>query len=215
MATVTHTKMSGPEAAYGLGQTHILPVSRRVPHVVSLSSSSHEGLQTQLASQHQQQTPEQRYQQQHQHRENSAQKMICAKSTHDNPATRQMHTPSFSNGVYGEHIAMTLHSQNMPLCPQAHTYGSDMSPTHSEHGHPGPLAQAHHHHHLPNHPPPLTSYRTGYSHDVYTAGEYGSQSVMGQPGMPDPAAKPSGPKRKFTPQEDALLVKLKETKDLT
>lgn len=33
--------------------------------------------------------------------------------------------------------------------------------------------------------------------------------------MPEPAAKPKGPKLKFTPEDDALLVELKETKNLT
>jgi hypothetical protein len=33
--------------------------------------------------------------------------------------------------------------------------------------------------------------------------------------MPVPAPRPKGPKLKFTPEDDALLVELKETKDLT
>jgi hypothetical protein len=33
--------------------------------------------------------------------------------------------------------------------------------------------------------------------------------------MPEPAAKPKGPKLKFTPEDDALLIELKETKNLT
>ena len=43
----------------------------------------------------------------------------------------------------------------------------------------------------------------------------GPPSVVGQPGMPDPAPRPRGPKLKFTPEEDALLVELKENKNLT
>lgn len=39
--------------------------------------------------------------------------------------------------------------------------------------------------------------------------------MVGQPGMPAPAVRPKGPKLKFTPEDDALLVALKETKDLT
>jgi hypothetical protein len=38
---------------------------------------------------------------------------------------------------------------------------------------------------------------------------------VGQPGMPEPAPKPKGPKLKFTSEEDCLLIELKETKDLT
>ncbi|RMY01034.1 hypothetical protein D0867_11531 [Hortaea werneckii] len=40
-------------------------------------------------------------------------------------------------------------------------------------------------------------------------------SVVGQPGMPSPAARPKGPKLKFTAEDDALLVELRETKNLT
>jgi hypothetical protein len=43
----------------------------------------------------------------------------------------------------------------------------------------------------------------------------GLPSVVGQAGMPDPAPRPRGPKLKFTPEEDALLVELKEHKNLT
>jgi len=45
--------------------------------------------------------------------------------------------------------------------------------------------------------------------------DLGPPSVVGQPGMPEPAPRPKGPKLKFTPEDDALLVELKETKHLT
>ena len=40
-------------------------------------------------------------------------------------------------------------------------------------------------------------------------------SVVGTAGMPQPAARPRGPKLKFTPEDDQLLVDLKENKALT
>jgi hypothetical protein len=43
----------------------------------------------------------------------------------------------------------------------------------------------------------------------------GAPSVVGQPGMPTPARKPRGPKLKFTPEDDRLLVDLKENKSLS
>ncbi|KAF2662058.1 hypothetical protein K491DRAFT_586053 [Lophiostoma macrostomum CBS 122681] len=43
----------------------------------------------------------------------------------------------------------------------------------------------------------------------------GPPSVVGQEGMPPPAAKPRGPKLKFTPEDDHLLIDLKEKKNLT
>lgn len=38
---------------------------------------------------------------------------------------------------------------------------------------------------------------------------------MGQEGMPEPAPRPRGPKLKFTPEDDQLLIDLKENKSLT
>lgn len=43
----------------------------------------------------------------------------------------------------------------------------------------------------------------------------GAPSVVGMEGMPAPAARPRGPKLKFTPEDDQLLVDLKENKSLT
>jgi hypothetical protein len=43
----------------------------------------------------------------------------------------------------------------------------------------------------------------------------GAPSVVGAPGMPEPAARPRGPKLKFTPEDDQLLIDLKENKSLT
>ena len=88
-----------------------------------------------------------------------------------------------------------------------------------EHSHSGHSAQSlphqhHHHHRLPNQPPPPKSQRTGYE-DSSSAQDHGPPSVVGQPGMPEPAMRPKGPKLKFTPEDDALLVELKETKNLT
>lgn len=77
-----------------------------------------------------------------------------------------------------------------------------------------PMQQQHHHHRLPNQPPPAKSQRMGIEASS-SAQDHGPPSVVGQPGMPEPAARPKGPKLKFTPEDDALLVELKETKDLT
>ncbi|KAH0548283.1 hypothetical protein GP486_008015 [Trichoglossum hirsutum] len=43
----------------------------------------------------------------------------------------------------------------------------------------------------------------------------GPPSMVGQAGMPLPAPRPRGPKLKFTPEDDQLLVDLKENKALT
>ncbi len=43
----------------------------------------------------------------------------------------------------------------------------------------------------------------------------GPPSLVGQEGMPQPAPKPRGPKLKFTPDDDQLLMELKEKRSLT
>lgn len=65
----------------------------------------------------------------------------------------------------------------------------------------------HHHHHLPELGPPSKTMRRE------DAG--GAPSVVGQVGMPPPAARPRGPKLKFTAEDDQLLIELKEQKNLT
>ena len=73
--------------------------------------------------------------------------------------------------------------------------------------------QHHHHHHLPNSGRPPKMSRQDESDDAMMS--QAAPSVVGQPGMPPPAPKPRGPKLKFTPEDDALLVDLKENKSLT
>ncbi|KAF1816023.1 hypothetical protein P152DRAFT_380051, partial [Eremomyces bilateralis CBS 781.70] len=77
----------------------------------------------------------------------------------------------------------------------------------------------HHHHRLPNQPPPAKTRRltmSGYSPTSPQAGsQHGPPSMVGQEGMPAPALRPRGPKLKFTPEDDAKLVELKEKKNLT
>jgi hypothetical protein len=71
-----------------------------------------------------------------------------------------------------------------------------------------PQLPTHHHHHLPESGPPSKHLR----HDEPGGG---APSVVGQAGMPSPAPRPRGPKLKFTPEDDQLLIELKEHKNLT
>ncbi|EEP76934.1 conserved hypothetical protein [Uncinocarpus reesii 1704] len=92
----------------------------------------------------------------------------------------------------------------------------------SHHHHPSvqheyqspPIHQRHHHHRLPSQAT-ISGAQSGDTDLTSPGGVAGSQSVVGQPGMPDPAPRPRGPKLKFTPEEDSLLVELKENKNLT
>ena len=86
-------------------------------------------------------------------------------------------------------------------------------PTHHQH------PQHHHHHHLPDQPPPAKMARTGGSGGGLGMGIGGagpsSITGLGNQSMPAPAARPRGPKLKFTTEDDQLLVDLKENKALT
>ncbi|KFY14870.1 hypothetical protein V491_05876 [Pseudogymnoascus sp. VKM F-3775] len=76
-----------------------------------------------------------------------------------------------------------------------------------------PPPQHHHHHHIPDSGRPSKMSRHGGAEEAMMS--QGAPSVVGQPGMPSPAQKPRGPKLKFTPEDDQLLVDLKENKSLT
>lgn len=74
------------------------------------------------------------------------------------------------------------------------------------------IPQNHHHHGLPPHARLQTG---GHGLGPNSPPSSGPPSVVGQPGMPEPAPRPRGPKLKFTPEEDSLLLDLKEDKNLT
>ncbi|KAL1297567.1 hypothetical protein AAFC00_006134 [Neodothiora populina] len=98
-------------------------------------------------------------------------------------------------------------SQRSRLSPQQHPH----LPSRESHSRTTHDVQQHHHHHR------LPSQQQSRDGNVSspTNREIGPPSMVGQEGMPSPAPRPKGPKLKFTREEDALLVELKETKDLT
>ncbi|KAF2278934.1 uncharacterized protein EI97DRAFT_223684 [Westerdykella ornata] len=71
-----------------------------------------------------------------------------------------------------------------------------------------------HRHRLPG-PPPSKRHNTMEGAPSSPPQTHGPPSVVGQEGMPPPAPRPRGPKLKFTPEDDQLLVDLKEKKNLT
>lgn len=201
MAAVLPTQVSGPEAGYELDQTHMMAtqVPRRVSHVPAHYSSPQEHLQVQLAYQQQSQA------------HHSARKRSHGEFALDYGDLQQMHAHAAHAGMQVP-VELTPHGQHAQLQAQAYGYAShELSPTDS---HSGQMS-THHHHHLPNQQHPSKFHRTGYGEEQYIAEEHGPPCVVGQPGMPEPAPKPKGPKLKFTPEDDQLLVELKETKNLT
>lgn len=76
-------------------------------------------------------------------------------------------------------------------------------------------APTHHHHRLPDQGPPSKMMRRDGGDTGLSSNVGGAPSVVGQVGMPSPAPRPRGPKLKFTPEDDQLLIDLKENKNLT
>ncbi|KAF2002158.1 hypothetical protein P154DRAFT_151876 [Amniculicola lignicola CBS 123094] len=77
---------------------------------------------------------------------------------------------------------------------------------------------SHHHHHLPNQPDNNKRQRVDMAESSTSPQQQhhiGPPSMVGQEGMPQPAQRPRGPKLKFTPEDDTLLIDLKEKKNLT
>ena len=101
-------------------------------------------------------------------------------------------------------------------------YQHHLPPPSHHHQHP----QHTHHHHMPDQPPPAKMARTSSVMGVGGGSQMGGSSIA-MPGpsslagpsssqqMPAPAPRPRGPKLKFTPEDDQLLVDLKENKALT
>ncbi|CAI6334717.1 unnamed protein product [Periconia digitata] len=99
----------------------------------------------------------------------------------------------------GPSIQVGPSSQSYPLQP----YPQPSTPQH-------PLPH-HHHHHFPDHRP---SKRLQMEGQTSPGPSHGPPNVVGHDGMPAPAPRPRGPKLKFTPEDDQLLVDLKEKKNL-
>lgn len=134
--------------------------------------------------------------------------VVASLYTHMPPTTQAPHTQHATNRLKRPRLDdLDISVTNM---------GSlDQSALDSIHNTPigGPYAQTtpapqHHHHHLPDSGPPSKTARRD-------EGGGGAPSVVGQAGMPLPAARPRGPKLKFTPEDDQLLIDLKEHKNLT
>jgi len=83
-------------------------------------------------------------------------------------------------------------------------------------GYGGQPVQTYHSHPLPNQGHRSKMPRMSEDDSSIMGGPSGgAPSVVGMEGMPAPAPRPRGPKLKFTPEDDQLLVDLKENKSLT
>lgn len=103
-------------------------------------------------------------------------------------------------------VAHHTPSQGYSLHPYSTPTGPQTAP---------PPPPRHHHHHLPNQLDPRKRQNMGDTSPTSPLQHHGPPSVVGQEGMPPPAPRPRGPKLKFTPEDDQLLIDLKEKKNLT
>ncbi|KAA8913418.1 hypothetical protein FN846DRAFT_772164 [Sphaerosporella brunnea] len=116
------------------------------------------------------------------------------------------------------------HYHHLPP-PAQHNAGHHHARAQEHPQHPQQQQQLHHHH-MGDHPPPAKMQRTATGMSIGGRGSPGigmagpSTAVVQVAGgasqqMPSPAPRPRGPKLKFTPEDDTLLVDLKENKSLT
>ncbi|EMC99887.1 hypothetical protein BAUCODRAFT_119454 [Baudoinia panamericana UAMH 10762] len=207
------SQVTAPEPSYAVEQTQMVP--SQIQRAMSIASSSHYGTP--------QESPELlRYQPV----ASSARKRSHQSdySTYDYQGLQQLQAHAAGLGSSQVPVELTPHGRHAQLQPGASAYylpSQRASPAQqgyaTQQQQPQPTPQAfqsmqprtHHHHRLPNQPPPSKSQRTGES------SEHGPPSVVGQAGMPTPRPNPRGPKLKFTAEDDALLIELKETKNLT
>ena len=134
---------------------------------------------------------------------------------YDQPARKRSRPPNeISIDLQGlGSLAAAGQDITIELNPQGHhtTQGQSIYQTQS----PLSAQPQHHHHRLPNQQPPSKLRRADYGDSSLSPQSHGPPSVVGQEGMPLPAPRPRGPKLKFTPEDDQLLVDLKEKKNLT
>lgn len=106
---------------------------------------------------------------------------------------------------------LDLTVSGLPELEQGDLDSMQQTPMGSAYAQAAAAPPTHHHHRLPDTGPPSKLMRR----DGEGGGGGGAPSVVGQAGMPPPAPRPRGPKLKFTPEDDQLLIDLKENKNLT
>ncbi|KAK5731443.1 hypothetical protein LTR17_011405 [Elasticomyces elasticus] len=99
---------------------------------------------------------------------------------------------------------LPFHMPSQPTLPQQ---------TYAQQYFPAVQLQTHHHHRLPTQYLPAKSRWPG--EPLTETDQNGAPSMVGQEGMPAPAPKPKEPKLKFSTEDDALLIELKKTRNLT
>lgn len=137
IATMDLFLTSPHDAAYSVGQTHILPMSTQFSHGIPACGSQHGSLPTQSAYQEHQQQYRQQYQQR-----SSARTRSRAALAYRYPELHQVPAPGASNSI--EMPAEVIARDGCtPMESQACTYSSGVLPTHSSSANPGLPNQDH------------------------------------------------------------------------
>ncbi|KAG9246500.1 hypothetical protein BJ878DRAFT_279553 [Calycina marina] len=181
--------------------------------------------------QHQQHIQQQQQQAQHQHPSHQVILDPHVMSHHQSPpfgsgqpmlpyGARRMHTqmqPQMQQATGSKRQRDDLEAIGMGSLQEGQMQSGDMHSI-SPQGMVGyggqPVQQSYHGHTLPNQEHRSKIPRMGDPESSMLS-QGGAPSVVGLEGMPPPAQRPRGPKLKFTPEDDQLLVDLKENKSLT
>lgn len=122
--------------------------------------------------------------------------------------------PHSAGSKRGRPDELELGVPGMPDLEQGDLDSMQQTPLGAAYAQAAGAAPTHHHHRLPDTGPPNKMMRREGEAGMSSMGG-GAPSVVGQMGMPPPAPRPRGPKLKFTPEDDQLLIDLKENKSLT
>jgi hypothetical protein len=130
--------------------------------------------------------------------------------------TRQMQPAS---GTKRQRDEEELDMGGLPMEPQMGGSAMPGMPPHMQQpsmvDYPSSAVQSYHNHPLPPSAHQPKRQRSDDPNSSMMSQSGGAPSVVGMAGMPEPAPRPRGPKLKFTPEDDQLLVDLKEIKNLT
>jgi len=129
------------------------------------------------------------------------------------PEMHQMDHPDSTDGTQLPFEPVS-NGQHDSMQSQTYINNSNLLFEHPSSSYSGNLAHHHHHHPLPTHHT-LSEFGRNGDDGSYPTRRRLSASVVGNPDMPESASRPKAPKLKFTQEDDALLVELKETKCLT
>ncbi|KAK3615174.1 hypothetical protein LTR56_026758 [Elasticomyces elasticus] len=204
MAPILPSQVTAAELAYEMGQPQM--VAMQVQQGVPTRSSSHYGTPQKSLEMLQYQPATSAVRKRSHHSDHSCGYQALKQLQAEAGSRTQMPLKLTPRSRHAQLHASSFHVRShralvQQICPQR---SLQAVPSQTHH---------HHHHRLPNQGPVAKSRRTG--EPLSETDQYGPPNMVGQAGMPAPAPEPKDSKHKFTIEDDALLVELKKTKNLT